>query len=105
MGSTPPRPAPPNLGDWNLTFVPSSTALQIVSEQFQAVLETWGPDWHPTVDTWVQDAKGTLRLKDANGVVRPNGFRICGEGSAAYVPKWDELARDCVTLEFKVVAL
>lgn len=105
LGADPPRPSPPNLGDWNVAFLPGGATLQLVSEQFQTVLDSWGPGYHPTVDTWVQDSRGTLRLLGADGVLRPNALKLCGKGAAAYLMRWDELYDVCPELELKVVPL
>lgn len=80
--------------------------LRIYSEEFQATLESWGPGYHPTVGTWVVDANGVLRLLDANGALKPNGVRLCGVGTSAYILWWDDVPYlNCPVVEFKVVPL
>lgn len=80
--------------------------LRLYSEEFQATLESWGWAYHPTVATWVQDGRGVLRLLDAEGRVKPNGVRLCGVGTSAYVLWWDEVPYlNCAVVEFKVVLL
>lgn len=101
LGTTPPSPSPPKLGDWNLGFLPGLSTIQIMNEEHQAWLESNGPQWHPTVDKWVQDASGTLRLVDAQGVLLPNGWRLCGTGG--YFSRWDLSVKNCPEVQWKVV--
>lgn len=105
LGTTPPSSSPPSLGDWNLGFLPGMATLQIMNEEHQVWLESLGSQWHPTVEKWVQDASGTLRLVDAQGVLLPNGFRLCGSVLGAYVARWDVVVKNCPEVQLKVVPL
>lgn len=87
-------------------FFPGVSQISVNSEESQALFESWGPTYHPTVGKWVQDSKGVLRIIGDDGVLQANGLRLCGVGASAYMFWWDDVPyMNCPVAEFKVVAL
>lgn len=85
-------------------FLPGVSQLVVNSEEFQATLTSWGPAYLPTVDKFVQDSNNILRLVK-NGVVQPNGLRICGTGGG-YAFWWDDVPyMPCPVAQFRIVPL
>lgn len=75
-------------------------------EETQALFESWGPGYHPTVGKWVQDSKNILRLINDDGVLQPNGLRLCGVGASGYSFWWDDVPYlNCPVAEFRIVPL
>lgn len=92
-------------GDWNLIFFGGVSQLQISNESSQAVLSSWGSGSQFTVDHFVQDGAGLVRLLDAKGVVQPNELKICGEGPEHQF-WWDDVPyMPCSEAKLRVVAL
>lgn len=55
---------------------------------------------------WVQDSNGLLRHLGEDGVVEPNGLRLCGVSTSVYAFWWDDVPYlNCAVAEFKVVPL
>lgn len=96
---------PEQWGDWNVMFLPGASQVSVNSEQSQALFESWGPGFHPTVDKWVQDSNGVLRLI-TDDVLQANGLRLCGIDTSVYTFLWDDVPYvNCPVAEFKVVPL
>lgn len=104
--NSPTNPEP--WGDWNVMFFGGAgvTQISVNSEESQALFQSWGPGYYPTVGKWVQDSKGVLRLIGADGTLQANGLRLCGQGKGAYAFWWDDVPyMNCPVAEFKVVPL
>lgn len=87
-------------------FLSGVSQLSVNSEQTQALFESWGAAYHPTVGKWVQDSKGVLRIIGDDGVLQANGLRLCGAGQSAYIFWWDNAPYlNCPVAEFKIVPL
>lgn len=86
-------------------FLPGVSTMSFAAEEWQATLTSWGWGYIPTVDKFVQDSNGMLRLV-TDGVLQPNGVRICPSGGAGYVFWWDDAPYlPCPVAEFRVVPL
>lgn len=91
-------------GDWNVAFFPGVSQLFVYPEDFQASLVSQGTP--ATVAKFVQDSQNTLRLVSADGVLQPNGLRVCGQASNDYVFHWDDVPYiDCPVAQFRIVAV
>lgn len=89
-----------------MVIFPGVDTVVFNSEERQAQLTSWGPDYFPTVDKWVQNSNGLLRLVGGDGAVRPNGLRLCGLGQSAYIFWWDNVPYlNCPVAEFRIVPL
>lgn len=54
----------------------------------------------------MQDGSGLLRHLGEDGVVEPNGLRLCGVSTSVYAFWWDDVPYlNCAVAEFKVVPL
>lgn len=87
-------------------FINGVSRITVNSEETQALFESWGVGFHPTVGKWVQDSKGVLRIIDDDGVLQANGLRLCGLDKSAYSFWWDDIPYlNCAVAEFKIVPL
>ncbi|KAL0630729.1 hypothetical protein Q9L58_010421 [Maublancomyces gigas] len=102
--NSPTNPEP--WGDWNVMFFSGVSQVVVNPEETQALFESWGPGYHPTVGKWVQDSKNVLRLINDDGVLQPNGLRLCGVGASGYSFWWDDVPYlNCPVAEFRIVPL
>lgn len=85
---------------------PGVSQVSVNPEETQATFESWGPAYHPTVSTWVQDSNNILRLIDDNGQLRTNGLRLCSVATNIFVFWWDDIPYlPCPVADFRIVAL
>lgn len=96
-------------GAYHVLIYPFVAALVVRSEAQQTAIELGSAkDWYLRAipGKWVQDSNGLLRHLDEDGVIQPNGLRLCGVESSVYGFWWDDVPyMNCPVAEFKIVPL
>lgn len=102
-GQTPPTPN--GGGAWNVMFLGGTDTLGVASEELQALIKSWGPNYTPIVSTFVQTTDHKLRLVDSKGGLI-NRVQICGSEASYYQLWWDGYQYlDCAPAELRIEEL